>query len=217
MTDKDLKGKIASAQQRHIARASANYDLARVSARSLSTAELQKETAEAGRELTPVPVAWIAGRVIKTLPPAQYKINWARALKDELIGRLSLESRRDQSGLQVLRTLFRVFTGKHRRLATALENAISYKIEGHRFFLGRSRYLQIVMDSHINLVNNDEPYERLATVAERLGIRYRTLLRWSRRTGFPVIRLPEGNLRARPSEVGAWLEQFQVNREVSNE
>jgi predicted site-specific integrase-resolvase len=65
------------------------------------------------------------------------------------------------------------------------------------------------MTPHIDLTNNEEPYQRLAIVAEKIGIRYKTLLRWSKREDFPVLRLPEGELRVRPSEVAQWLEKFQ--------
>jgi hypothetical protein len=79
---------------------------------------------------------------------------------------------------------------------------------------GRLGYLRGVM-TLINLTG-EEPYERLSLIAKELGVRYKTLLRWSRRPEFPVIRLPEGNLRARRSEVATWLEQFQT-RELSHE
>jgi hypothetical protein len=79
---------------------------------------------------------------------------------------------------------------------------------------GRLGYLRDVM-ARINLAA-EEPYERLSLIAKELGVRYKTLLGWSRRQGFPVLRLPEGSLRARRSEVAAWLEQFQT-REVSHE
>ena len=79
---------------------------------------------------------------------------------------------------------------------------------------GRLGYLRGVM-TLINLTG-EEPYERLSLIAKELGVRYKTLLRWSRRPEFPVVRLPEGNLRARRSEVATWLEQFQT-RELSHE
>jgi excisionase family DNA binding protein len=61
----------------------------------------------------------------------------------------------------------------------------------------------------IDLITNTEPYVRLAEVAERLGVKYETVLDWTKRADFPTLRLP-GALRVRASDVGVWLEQFQA-------
>jgi excisionase family DNA binding protein len=63
--------------------------------------------------------------------------------------------------------------------------------------------------NEIDLVTNTEPYVRLAEVAERLGVKYETLLDWTKREDFPVLRLP-GALRVRASDVARWLNQFQT-------
>jgi excisionase family DNA binding protein len=60
----------------------------------------------------------------------------------------------------------------------------------------------------IDLNEDKEPYVRLAEMAERLGVKYETVLDWTKREDFPVLRLP-GALRVRASEVARWLEQFQ--------
>jgi len=53
--------------------------------------------------------------------------------------------------------------------------------------------------------SHQRPYRQLKVVA---------LFGWRGRSGLPVIRLPEGDLRPRRSEVAAWLEQFQKKREA---
>ena len=68
------------------------------------------------------------------------------------------------------------------------------------------QYVHNVMQ--IDITQNTEPYVRLAEIAERLGVKYETVLDWTKRDDLPVLRLP-GALRVRPSEVAKWLEQFQ--------
>ena len=61
---------------------------------------------------------------------------------------------------------------------------------------------------NIDISENKEPFVRLREVSDVLGIEYETILSWTKRADFPVLRLP-GVLRVRPSEVAKWLEQFQ--------
>ena len=60
----------------------------------------------------------------------------------------------------------------------------------------------------IDISENKEPFVRLREVSDVLGIKYETILAWTKREDFPVLRLP-GALRVRPSEVVRWLEKFQ--------
>jgi excisionase family DNA binding protein len=61
---------------------------------------------------------------------------------------------------------------------------------------------------NIDLNENKEPFTRLREISDVLGIKYETILDWTKREDFPVLRLP-GALRARRSDVAKWLEQFQ--------
>ena len=92
MDDRTLKAMFDAADQRHRARTTGDYDLARQWARSISTAELEKELSEAEHDLKPVVVARIGGRVVKVEPVPPYKVNWARALLDELVSRFDREN-----------------------------------------------------------------------------------------------------------------------------
>jgi hypothetical protein len=92
MDDKTLKAMVDAADQRHRARTTGDCDLAQQWARSISTAELQKELDEAERYLQPVAVARIGGRVVKLEPVPPCKVNWACALRHELVSRFDGEN-----------------------------------------------------------------------------------------------------------------------------
>jgi hypothetical protein len=95
MDDETLKAKLAAIRQRHRARSTGDYDLARQWARSISTAELEKELSAAERDLKPIAVARIGNRVVKLEPVPPYAVNWARALRDELATRFDRENFHD--------------------------------------------------------------------------------------------------------------------------
>jgi hypothetical protein len=60
-----------------------------------------------------------------------------------------------------------------------------------------------------NPIGSDEKYVRLREVADLLGVEYETVREWSAKfDDFPALRLPKG-IRVRPSELLAWLDQFQ--------
>ena len=54
--------------------------------------ELERELAEAERDLKPIALARIGNRVVKLEPVPPYKVNWARALLDELVSRFDREN-----------------------------------------------------------------------------------------------------------------------------
>ena len=56
--------------------------------------------------------------------------------------------------------------------------------------------------------SNEESFQKLADLAHLLGIKYETILDWTKRDDFPTLRLPSA-LRVRASDVAKWLEQFQ--------
>jgi hypothetical protein len=92
MNDETLKAKLDAIRQRDRARASGDYDVARQWARGISTMELKRELAEAERDLNPTAVARIGNRVVKLEPIPPDKVNWARALRDELASRFDREN-----------------------------------------------------------------------------------------------------------------------------
>jgi Helix-turn-helix domain len=57
-------------------------------------------------------------------------------------------------------------------------------------------------------LSDNEQYLKLAQMAGILNVKYETVLDWSKREDFPVLR-PPGALRVKPSAVAKWLEQFQ--------
>jgi hypothetical protein len=60
-----------------------------------------------------------------------------------------------------------------------------------------------------NPLVSDEKYVKLREVADLLGVEYETVREWTAKfPDFPALRLPKG-IRVRPSEVVAWLDQFQ--------
>jgi hypothetical protein len=91
MNAETLKAKLAAIGQRDRARFTGDYDLARQWARGISTMELERELAEAERDLKPIALARIGNRVVKLEPVPPYKVNWARALRDELAIRFDRE------------------------------------------------------------------------------------------------------------------------------
>ena len=98
MDDETLKAKIAAARQRQRARTTGDYHLARQWARSITTVELEREVAEAENDLKPITVARIGNRVVKQEPVPPGKVNWARALRDELASRSDRENIQKSSG-----------------------------------------------------------------------------------------------------------------------
>jgi hypothetical protein len=92
MNAETLKAKLAAITERHRARFTGDYDLARQWARGISTMQLERELAEAERDLKPIAVARIGNRVVKLEPILPDKVNWARALRDELGNRSDRQS-----------------------------------------------------------------------------------------------------------------------------
>jgi hypothetical protein len=95
MNAETLKAKLAAIRQRDRARFTGDYDLARQWVKGISTMELERELVEAERDLEPVEVAHIGNRVVKLGPVPPDKVNWARALRDELASRSDRQSIRD--------------------------------------------------------------------------------------------------------------------------
>ena len=52
-------------------------------------------------------------------------------------------------------------------------------------------------------------------VAEHLGLTTETVLSWVRQGKVPAIRLPSGQIRFRPGDIDAWLEQHTTGVEGS--
>jgi hypothetical protein len=96
MNAETLKAKLAAIPERHCARFTGNYDLARQWARGISTVELETQLEEAERDLKPITVARIGKRVVKLDPVPPDKVNWARALRDELASRSDRQSIRSK-------------------------------------------------------------------------------------------------------------------------
>jgi len=92
MNAETLKAKLAAIGQRDRARFTGDYDLARQWARGISTMELERELAEAERDLKPIALARIGNRVVKLESVPPYKVNWARSLRDELASRSDRQS-----------------------------------------------------------------------------------------------------------------------------
>jgi hypothetical protein len=98
MDSENLKAKLDAIRQRDRARATGDYDLARKWAKYISTVELEREVAEAENDLKPITVARIGNRVVKQEPVPPGKVNWARALRDELASRSDRENIQKSSG-----------------------------------------------------------------------------------------------------------------------